>query len=440
MIFPGIRRGKFQKAPLQESAGGLRNPGRGWYRIYPFSAGQEIDFAELRWCLDEEDTLALVMIDIGSCRESALSSEELDQIDRIFGFFAEHRKQMILRVTYDREGKGIQREPSFLSMVQTHMGQIGPLLCRYADQILVFQGLFVGSWGEMHHSRFLSEKQLCALYGTMKDAVQDRCFIGVRRPVQLRMLCRKEEMQDKKLALFNDGMFASQTHLGTYGEGKSQGSWKAPWGAEAEFAFQERFLCRSPNGGEAIGEAPVPFGETVRALGQMHVCYLNKTYGEERIREWKETPCAAKAPYSQLSVYEYIGLHLGYRFVVEDVHVTWMKKDRRQDAGACQIQILIRNRGFGNFCKKAQLWLIVRRSGETRRYPVPADPDKWDSGTVVTVMRELTEPELFGRQTKENKEGAAISLMLTQSCDRQVIFFANENAGEEVPLGIIFPQ
>ena len=59
---------KFQKELLRESGKALQNPGRGWYRIFPFSIDREPDFEELFWCLDPEDTLALVLLDIGCCR------------------------------------------------------------------------------------------------------------------------------------------------------------------------------------------------------------------------------------------------------------------------------------------------------------------------------------------------------------------------------------
>lgn len=62
---------------------------------------------------------------------------------------------MILRVCYDTEGKGMEREPQRIFVVQRHMQALGSLAERYADAILTVQGVFVGSWGEMHTSRFL---------------------------------------------------------------------------------------------------------------------------------------------------------------------------------------------------------------------------------------------------------------------------------------------
>lgn len=61
---------------------------------------------------------------------------------------------MILRVCYDTEGKGMEREPQRIFVVQRHMQALGSLAERYADAILTVQGVFVGSWGEMHTSRF----------------------------------------------------------------------------------------------------------------------------------------------------------------------------------------------------------------------------------------------------------------------------------------------
>ena len=56
----------FQAAKLAESTAELSNPARGWYQIHTFLAEQEPDFEELRWCLHPKDTLAFLLIDIGT--------------------------------------------------------------------------------------------------------------------------------------------------------------------------------------------------------------------------------------------------------------------------------------------------------------------------------------------------------------------------------------
>ena len=231
---------KFQKELLRESGKALQNPGRGWYRIFPFSIDREPDFEELFWCLDPEDTLALVLLDIGCCRERNLTGEELERVSRIFRFFIGQKKKMILRVVYDREGKGPEREPAFFSLVQEHMKQIGSLVRTISDEILVFQGLFVGSWGELHSSRYLGEQKIRGLWETLRDALGDSCWIAMRTPAQLRLLGGEETLGGAKLALYNDGMFGSDTHLGTFGQPETA------LGAERGARFCGPVSCRKP--------------------------------------------------------------------------------------------------------------------------------------------------------------------------------------------------
>ena len=38
---------------------------RGWYSIYTFQAEQKPDFEDLKWCLQENESMALIIFDIG---------------------------------------------------------------------------------------------------------------------------------------------------------------------------------------------------------------------------------------------------------------------------------------------------------------------------------------------------------------------------------------
>lgn len=63
---------------------------------------------------------------------------------------------MILRFSYDLEGKGLEKEPGSIRLVEEHMQQIGEVIREYADDIFAVQGILIGNWGEMHGSRYLT--------------------------------------------------------------------------------------------------------------------------------------------------------------------------------------------------------------------------------------------------------------------------------------------
>ena len=96
-------------------------PGRGWYHIYTFRLGRPEEVS-LDWLPDYPgETLALVRLDIRDYASRELDTLALDFAEQIFRAFQERKKEMILRVCYDTEGKGMEREPQRIFVVQRHM-------------------------------------------------------------------------------------------------------------------------------------------------------------------------------------------------------------------------------------------------------------------------------------------------------------------------------
>ena len=70
----------------------------------------------------------LVRFDIGAFRGMSLSEEALEYADEILKCFHSRGKEIILRVLYDTQGKGMEREPTLFSIVLTHMRQLGAVV------------------------------------------------------------------------------------------------------------------------------------------------------------------------------------------------------------------------------------------------------------------------------------------------------------------------
>ena len=78
---------KLDRAGLRESREDFANPGRGWYRIYTFKL-ETLDYNELDWLYyDENETLALVLIDIGTYSSKNIDNDALDFFKHILGKF-----------------------------------------------------------------------------------------------------------------------------------------------------------------------------------------------------------------------------------------------------------------------------------------------------------------------------------------------------------------
>ena len=113
---------------------------------------------------------------------------------------------MILRFSYDLEGKGLEKEPGSIRLVEEHMQQIGEVIREYADDIFAVQGILIGNWGEMHGSRYLTPDAFRTLTDTMIKAVDGACPVAVRNRGRSggNVTLGWTEQEKKKLTLFND--------------------------------------------------------------------------------------------------------------------------------------------------------------------------------------------------------------------------------------------
>ena len=398
-----IKRGKrlrFEPATLTESTAYLQNPSCGWYRIYPFALEEKPDFEELYWCLCAQETIVLALIDIGVFRDCRLSEEALCNLADVLDFFANNHKEIILRITYDREGCGMQREPEFLDTVMGHMRQLGAVVRAHCEEILLVQGLLVGSWGEMHDSKFLSDEKLKQLMRVWQEAVGN-IAIAVRTPQQWRILHPQNTTPGTdRIGLFNDGMFGSPDHLGTYGwQKKAESGWRGQLCREEEIEFTGRIAAFVPYGGEAVGDSlELSFKEMAEELQRTHVSYLNSKHDFRRLQQWKETQ---------------------WQEAVREARLEG-KKD------FC-LKIDIENTGFSTLTEEAELSLWLGKS-------LIVLPDSL-CGMLPRETREITAmlPEKVidsGRQlsgARQKGEGSAcpLSLTLRRKRDKRPLFFAN---------------
>lgn len=412
----------FQAAVLEESSMEISNPGRGWYHIYTFPAkppedGRPVD-GEV-WLDDacRRETLALALVDMGCCRSCELPPEVLEHLERILQFFRKERKQVILRPAYDIRGDGMVREPYERGLVKRHLEQIGAVLSRHAEDILVVQGLLVGSWGEMHGSRHLNPESLRELAETLDGAAKGACFLSVRTPEQWRQVtggrtCVRELRG--RLGLYNDGIFGSPTDMGTYG-GLER---------EKELIWQKRHLAGTPNGGEVLFCAPpAGYEEADRVFRMMHLSYLNSIWQQAQLNVWRGQTVRGRGCWDGVSGFDYIGRHLGYRFVVRGVRALPGRK----------LRITVENCGYADFSQETDGYLILvpkGTEGPPVRVRVSADAGNWRCGQKARFVTGLSEENVRMGRTE-------VYLRLELRSDRTPVRFANRGAGEQVLLGEI---
>ena len=409
-------RWNFQKGDLAENTEIIQNPARGWYQIYTYLAQERPDLENIVSSKEAEDTLALVIINIGAYKdcETGISQSALDNIRLILSAFAIKQYDMILRITYDHEGKALEREPFFFTKVQEHLRQLTPIIKEFSESIFVFQGMLVGHWGEMHTSRFLDGEKLKVLWNILREDVGEEVFYAVRKPAQWRILhpdnCGKRQMVYDSMGLFDDAIFGSESHLGTFGtELRNSTSWENLWAREDELQFEQQLCVHAPNGGEAIlGDkyaAEMNPAGTVDVLKRMHITYLNRDYDERILNLWKEWIWNESGAWQGKSLYAYIGSHLGYRFLIKDVSMSLTSRRERM----FQVNITIENVGFANLYEEAELF-FEWGYGKEERYLKKLDCDmrQWNSGAVQTINFKVPASDcqfyLFARRKRDGRK------------------------------------
>lgn len=423
------KRIRFQKNDFSESSARLENPGLGWYHVYSFDLCElsEDSFEETKGSLvtvSRKEQLALVRIDIGAFKRSELSKDALLYTERILELFHIYGKQIILRFAYDTVGKGMEREPMELSLIIRHMEQLGGMICKYAEDILVLQGIFVGNWGEMHGSKFLDSLSMSKLLRSLNLASKGSCYLAVRTPAKWRDVMSfqgaKKELKGR-VALFNDGLFGSPSDLGTYAQsGGALPDGYGRMGRSEELKWQKEHLENLPNGGEAVmGEQPTGYLEAAEEMKKLHLSYLNSVWQKEQLDYWRAEKVEIPGCFHGLSGYEYIGRHLGYRFVVRNVKALPKKR----------LRIVVENCGFAGLCEEAECFLIAESEAQSSvSVLLNVDARRWISGQKTTFTIPL--PDTVG-----GRKGDRVYLKLQRKRDGRIIYFANQDSGDKVLLG-----
>ena len=413
-FFPGAR--------FVETAEYLPNPGQGWYRIFTYDAG--VPFTPEETFL-EGDTLALVRVDIGRFRSESLKGRCLDNLRDILRFFDENGVDLILRIAYDFEGRGLEREPDLFSLVRQHMLELAPVLAEFEKRILILQGLLVGSWGEMHQSKFLSPRWLRDLEAPFRGGGNHGTWLAVRRPVFLRMLAGPGEAEEgffaQRRCLFNDAIGSSETDMGTYGwKERDQAAWTEPWRPEDELAFMERACARAPFGGEVLppeaGRLP-PWKETVARMRRGRLSYLNCRHDRRVLDLWEKSVCRSwrGCPWAGVSLYDYIGGHMGYRFFARRASAK-----PPEEGGGLLLSVEIENTGFGNLLQEARAELLLRdEAGSWSRQALDWDARDWSRG--CRTLCEARIPAWTGE----------LYLSLRREWDGRAILFSNRMERDE---------
>ena len=431
-------KGLFQKrgfvpAKFIEINDELVNPERGWYQIHTFKLGEDISMKDREYTLNTTDTLALVLIDISNYRLKPLDELAVNQLHMIFDFFRDYRLDMVVRVVYDTIGKCMETEPEDESVVISHMNTLGPILHEYSGEIFVYQGLLIGNWGEMHSSKFLSPNRLKRLADVILKELENTAYLAVRRPAYVRILFPEgEDVRQSRVGLFDDAILASPTHMGTFGNQSRLTSRRdKSWKPDEEMEYVTELCDRVPYGGEALWTDETDELTGIRGslslisdyFQNLHLSYLNRIHDPVFLQKLREMTWNKKDVFKGLDGYEYIGRHLGYRFVIRKVECNI---DKSTDTVTWEIEI--DNIGFSRVFFESESYL--RGLDENGNEKI-IDISEWmQLSTLASKERHTfniqTEP-LFGE----------VFLYSNKKSTKRAVFFANQKNSDDCKEGEI---
>lgn len=380
----------------------LRNPNRGFYSMYGFlisdtdnNYGQQVK-SKMSW-----DTNPLSLIQINLCRykEGPITEPGLTNIKELFQVLDSLDKQYIIRFLYDWDGNGMVAEPEDLQIILEHMKQLEDILKDYKQCIFTFQGIFVGSWGEMHGTRHISSESMKLLVKQWFAVTPKETFLSVRTPLQWRIATGISDEKEfgsseltLRLGLYNDGMMGTEQDTGTYGlVSKNEAGAFEPWNRAEELAFQEKLCKLVPNGGEVIIDNPANnLNNALASMATMHVTYLNQDYDGKVLEKWKNTTIIAPGIFYGMDGLSYVSRMLGYRHFIDMVDLEY---DFWQDT--LDVAINIKNVGFAPIYKEPEKYLTVKNieTGVIQIYPVAAELRSLSGGNdtdqILTITKTL---------------------------------------------------
>lgn len=355
---------KYNKNEYIEYQGPMSNPGRGFYSMYRMDIGEDISFPNLDDSLLGAGSLVLIEFILTSYNRKEMDDIGIERTRQIFEYFISKNRQLIVRYVYDVDGKGLENEPNRFSIVENHMKALGPVTAEYKRDILVVQGIFVGSWGEMHTSKFLTNEYFSKLVRIWNKATNQSMPLALRRPDFIRMCVGHEgeaRQEYQNFAFYNDGMFGSDDDLGTYGYITSMDvAWPGLRQRDEEIKFLGPVTDKTPFGGELLSNQYIFNPEfMVDEMYKLHMTYMNKEYDPVILDRLAQVlgPDDYGIP-GHKSMLDFIGDHLGYRFVVRDSEVS---RDGKE------FTVYIENNGFSRLFGEGKVELIIRKEGEPAR-------------------------------------------------------------------------
>ena len=383
-----------QQLNYTESTAKINNPDQGFYRpIYVKLNGNGITYNKN--IVNDSTQLYHLRIDISAFSKQVngsadipLTQTALDGLDELLSFVKSKDKNAIVRFAYDPSYGGSKDKEPQLSIILQHIEQVCTVINNYNSTVTAVEVGLIGPWGEMHSSAIANAQNITPIieaFVTHTNAVP----LLVRTPKMIYdyLGITVNDVDDYvidanskayRLGIYNDGYLGSANDLGTYTD------------RQRETEFLSKQTAHLPYGGEVV----IPSSEyhdidkCLPEMNLLNLSYLNIEWNNQVIDKWKNSNYTKQCGQDELfygkTAFDYIQNHLGYRFVLTNSVFKYTSK-----ADELQIELTLKNVGFGNLNKTSHTKLIFADSDGKVAYTCQAQDFKGDSSYNCSLKLNL---------------------------------------------------
>ena len=270
------------------------NPERGFYKYAADPAKLDADY--LNSITQQGYRLIYTPADLSQWRNQDLPQSYLNSLNDGFELMRQAGVKAVLRFAYDYEASG---KDTNLAQVKRHIEQLKPIINRNADVIAVWQGGFIGAWGEWHSSAngLNSDSNKKEIAQALLAALPANRQLNLRYPYDLiKWYGTPASAEDfannsekARIGIHNDCYLASIDDTGTYQPRRDQT-------IEAQRMFTRQHVQYTSFGGETcapVANARTTCSDILREGKEFRLAYLNYDYHETFIDGWTKEGCMA---------------------------------------------------------------------------------------------------------------------------------------------------
>lgn len=336
------------------SAEVISNPERGFMHSWAVSSeGSALSEVTLNSLKNENVTIILRLYYLDAFKNSDLSTTQLNLIKTDFERLRNTGVKCVLRFAYNSNQNDTDAP---LSIIESHLDQLKPILAENADVIAFVQAGFIGSWGEWH----TTTNNLTTLAN--KKAVLNKLLEAFPKEIkiQLRTPGYKQEIFDYTTAIstdvgygtsdiarvgfHNDCFLASEDDYGTYNN------------VTIEKSYISKEALYVPTGGETCPPSGIPTASCATAETEMSLLkwtYLNLDYYGPVLNVWRNNRCFTD-----------FQKELGYRLVLKSAS---LKKEATVN-GNFELNTVIDNVGYAPVYNTKKTFLVFRAVSDGTLY------------------------------------------------------------------------